>query len=59
MTLYSMILSYLFRILTRSGCRSGGMLAENFGDLFNNRTGLEVFGNIKRNYYFELVYVMG
>lgn len=36
-----------------------GMLAENFGDLFNNRTGLEVFGNIKRNDYFKLVYVVG
>jgi hypothetical protein len=36
-----------------------GMLAENLGDLFNNRTGLEVFGNIKRNDYFKLVYVVG
>lgn len=41
------------------GIQDWAMLSENFGDLFNNRTGLEVFGNIKRNDYFELVYKLG
>lgn len=40
------------------GMQDWDMLTEYFDDLFNNRTGLEVFGNIKRNDYFELVYAV-
>lgn len=41
------------------GIQDWGMLEKNFGELFNNRTGIEVFGNIKRNDYFKLVYELG
>ena len=41
------------------GIQDWDMLKKNFGELFNNRTGIEVFGNIKRNDYFKLVYELG